>query len=84
MSDARTIRYDYAPLTGYRFHITCPRCGGSLHHVADGRSSGFATRAVAYCPKDRESWLLELTLRGERTAGQAETMAHRRDRMART
>lgn len=36
-------------MNGYRFHLTCPRCGGDVEHVASGTSSGVDTRAVVRC-----------------------------------
>lgn len=40
---------------GWTFDATCPRCGGVLEHVADGRPDSTTARAMAACPAcDRE------------------------------
>jgi hypothetical protein len=60
-----------APLE-YRFRFDCPRCAGPLRHKAGAVSTGLSTRAIAYCRHCRDDWLVELTVRSEHVARQAD------------
>jgi len=46
---------------GYRFTLTCPRCGGPVTHVASG-TPGLDTRAVARCEPCRRYWGVVVTV----------------------
>jgi hypothetical protein len=56
----------------YRFRFDCPRCAGPLRHKAGAVSTGLSTRAIAYCRHCRDDWLVELTVRSEHVARQAD------------
>jgi hypothetical protein len=60
-----------APLE-YRFRFDCPRCAAPLRHKAGAVSTGLSTRAIAYCRHCRDDWLVELTVRSEHVARQAD------------
>jgi hypothetical protein len=49
------------PIGGYRFALSCPRCGRRLVHVASG-TPGLDTRAVACCHPCRRHWGIVVTL----------------------
>lgn len=53
-------------MSGYRFHVTCPRCGGALKHVASGTSNGTETQAVVRCTKHgctQPDWVITVIAR---------------------
>ena len=50
-------------MTGYRFTVTCPKCGGPVDHTAAGISDGFRTQTVANCPPCRTTWRICVELR---------------------
>lgn len=53
-------------MNGYRFDVTCPRCGGALEHVASGTSNGRETQAVVRCTKrgcGEPDWLITVIAR---------------------
>lgn len=49
-------------MTGWTIHATCPGCGGTLAHAADGRPGGVVSRAMARCISCDSRWKAEITL----------------------
>lgn len=51
----RTIR-------GWAIEATCPRCGGILAHVADGRPDTTTSRAIAGCAGCGHEFAVQVTI----------------------
>lgn len=64
---------DARPMRGWTIEATCPRCGGILGHVADGRPDGLTSRAIARCTACRAEYGVTVTI-----ASFAAAIAHRR------
>lgn len=47
---------------GYRFEITCAKCGGQVEHVASGKPASTETRAVVKCTKCSATWVLLVSM----------------------
>jgi hypothetical protein len=58
----------------YTVELTCLRCAGELEHTTRAPSSGLMARAVAYCPRCRDSWLLVAELSSCSRAAQADRL----------
>lgn len=60
----RAKKVDYFPPRpgGYRFALTCPRCGGELAHVAGGSRHGWQQAAAAKCPSCHLRYLVNVTV----------------------
>lgn len=51
-------------MTGYRFDLACPSCGGELAHLADGKPvAGTWVTAAAKCTVCRREVLITATVR---------------------
>jgi transcription elongation factor Elf1 len=58
----------------YRFDVTCPSCGRAVEHNANGTTDGHSTRAVVSCRPCRNRYLIEVTIRSEAAAVQADRL----------
>jgi transcription elongation factor Elf1 len=69
-----------APHTGYELTVSCPRCGGLLHHLNGATTLlGTESTAVARCSPCRREWLVVVRL----TAVEAPSTAYQRNLRAR-
>jgi hypothetical protein len=57
-------------MTGYQFAVSCPGCGGSIHHQADGKVTARAVAAVGECANCRAWWRIDVRLSCVREAQQ--------------
>jgi hypothetical protein len=57
-------------MTGYQFAVSCPGCGGSIHHQADGKVTVRAVAAVGECANCRAWWRVDVRLSCVREAQQ--------------
>ena len=50
------------PIAGWHVQATCPECGHTLEHIADGRPASAVARALARCTGCDRHWYAEITL----------------------
>lgn len=54
----------HAPVAGYSLTVCCPKCGGTVEHVAGGVVvAQTETRAICRCSVCGWRWMLEVFLR---------------------
>ena len=58
-------------MSGYRFGLSCPACGGPLKHQAGGTTNGWDTRAVALCQHCCDQIVIEVRISSAKRHGTA-------------
>ena len=67
-------------IKGWTVQATCPRCAGTLGHIADGNPTPWFSRAIAECSRCGHRYCVQLTISdASHELGKRRTAAHKPD-----